>query len=79
MVFFMATFSGDVQYTQVMGHLPTPGNFHGEHLIIRCQNSKDLPKIGSHDSPQQKSSHFMDQATEIPIKQKKQLPSGNLT
>ena len=24
MVFFMATFLGDVQYSQVMGHLPTP-------------------------------------------------------
>ena len=24
MVFFMATILGDVQYSQVMGHLPTP-------------------------------------------------------
>ena len=24
MVFFMATIFGDVQYSQVMGHLPTP-------------------------------------------------------
>ena len=33
MVFFMATISGDVQYSQVMGHLTTPG-FHTFHLFI---------------------------------------------
>ena len=42
MVLFMATILGDVQYTQVMGHLPTPV----ENLHVFQKTAQGTPEEG---------------------------------